>query len=76
MIQEFLETGMHLARYEMLAGDEGFYAEIEGVQGVWANAPTLEQCREELYSAFNSCLYAPWYYQTDCAESPQRRHWY
>jgi predicted RNase H-like HicB family nuclease len=51
MIQEYLEAGMHLAQYELLAGDEGFYAEIVGVQGVWANAPTLEQCRTELYSA-------------------------
>jgi predicted RNase H-like HicB family nuclease len=52
MIQEYLEAGMHLARYELLSGDEGFYAEIDGIQGVWANAQTLEECRDELYSAF------------------------
>ncbi len=25
-----------------------YYAEIPGLQGVWANADTLEECREEL----------------------------
>jgi predicted RNase H-like HicB family nuclease len=28
--------------------DEGFWGEIPGFQGVWANAPTLEACRDEL----------------------------
>lgn len=39
---------MRRAKYEILEGDEGFYAEIPGFQGVWANAQTLEACREEL----------------------------
>ncbi|CAN5582344.1 hypothetical protein BH10ACI2_BH10ACI2_23400 [soil metagenome] len=39
---------MRKATYEILEGDESFYAEIPGFQGVWANAPTLEACRVEL----------------------------
>lgn len=38
---------MKLARYEVLE-DGSFYAEIEDLKGVWANADTLEETREEL----------------------------
>ncbi len=39
---------MNRARYEMLPEGEGFVGGIEGLQGVWAKAQTLEACREEL----------------------------
>jgi len=39
---------MHRARYEILPNDGSFYGEIDGFQGVWANADTLEACRDEL----------------------------
>lgn len=39
---------MRKAKYEILENNEGFYGEIPGFQGVWANALTLEACREEL----------------------------
>jgi len=38
---------MHKAVYEILS-DGTFYGEIPGFQGVYANAATLESCREEL----------------------------
>lgn len=38
---------MGKARYEILE-DGSFYGEIRGFQGVYANADTLEECREEL----------------------------
>ena len=38
---------MRRARYEIL-GDGTFYGEIPGLQGVYANAETLEDCREQL----------------------------
>lgn len=47
---------MRKAKYELLDGDEGFYAEIPGFQGVWANAPTLEGCREDLSEALETWL--------------------
>ena len=31
-----------------IAPERGYYGRIEGIQGVWANADTLEGCREEL----------------------------
>lgn len=39
---------MHKARYETLPAGEGYFGKIEGLQGVWANAETLEACRDEL----------------------------
>jgi predicted RNase H-like HicB family nuclease len=39
---------MRRARYEILADDGTFYGEIPSFDGVYANAPTLEGCRDEL----------------------------
>jgi predicted RNase H-like HicB family nuclease len=43
----YIQATMGLAQYEILE-DQTFYGEISGLQGVYANAATLEQCREEL----------------------------
>lgn len=39
---------MRRAKYEILRDDGSFYGEIPDFQGVYANAATLENCREEL----------------------------
>lgn len=38
---------MHRAKYKLIA-DETFFGEIPGLDGLWANAETLEACRDEL----------------------------
>ena len=48
MLSKYIPTAMHRAKYEILPDDGTFYGEIPGFQGVWANAETLEECREEL----------------------------
>ena len=48
LLTRYLAAAMNLARYEILADDGTFYGEIPGLDGVLANAPTLEHCREEL----------------------------
>jgi len=48
MLTKYIRAAMRHARYEILPDDGSFYGEIPGFQGVWANAPTLEACREEL----------------------------
>ncbi len=48
MITEYIQAAMHKAKYEILEGNEGFYGEIPGFQGVWASSATLEGCREQL----------------------------
>lgn len=39
---------MRRAHYEILEEDGTYYGEIPGVEGVYANAETLEACRDEL----------------------------
>ncbi len=48
MLTEYIRAAMRRARYEILEDDGTFYAEIPGFDGVWANAASLEDCREEL----------------------------
>lgn len=48
MLLKYIQAAMHRARYEILPDDGTFYGEIPGFDGVYANADTLEACREEL----------------------------
>lgn len=48
MLTRYIQAAMRKARYEILPDDGSFYGNIPGFDGVWANAPTLEACREEL----------------------------
>lgn len=48
MVLCYIETAMRRATYEILTEDGGYYGEIPGFQGVFANAPTLEECRKQL----------------------------
>ncbi len=47
MLTEYIRTAMRQATYELL-DDDTYYGEIPGFQGVYADAETLESCREEL----------------------------
>jgi predicted RNase H-like HicB family nuclease len=47
MLTKYICAAMHKATYEILS-DGSFYGEIPGLQGVYANAETLEACREQL----------------------------
>ena len=48
MLTKYIKAAMGKARYEILPDDGTFYGEIAGFDGVWANATTLEACRNEL----------------------------
>ncbi|MDQ2829175.1 MAG: type II toxin-antitoxin system HicB family antitoxin [Chloroflexota bacterium] len=48
MLTTYIRAAMRRAKYEMLSDDGTFYGEIPGFQGVYANADTLEACRDEL----------------------------
>lgn len=48
MLTDYMRAALHHARYEILPDDNSFYGDIEGFDGVYANAPNLEACREEL----------------------------
>lgn len=48
MLTEYFVAAMREAKYEIVTDDHSFYGEIPGFQGVYANAATLELCREQL----------------------------
>jgi len=48
MLLEYVHTAMRHAHYEILDEGEGYYGEIPECRGVFANAPTLEACRDQL----------------------------
>jgi predicted RNase H-like HicB family nuclease len=48
MLLDYINAAMHQAKYEVLPDDATFYGEIPGFNGVYANADTLEACRDEL----------------------------
>jgi predicted RNase H-like HicB family nuclease len=48
ILTSYIRAAMHQATYEILTDDGTFYGEIRGFEGVYANADTLEACREEL----------------------------
>ncbi len=48
MLTDYIRAAMRKASYEILPDDGTFYGEIPGFDGVYANADTLERCREEL----------------------------
>lgn len=48
MVTAYIKAAMGRARYEILPDDHSYYGEIPGFEGVWANSPALETCREQL----------------------------
>jgi predicted RNase H-like HicB family nuclease len=48
MLTKYIRAAMRKARYEILPDDGTYYGEIVGFDGVYANAATLEACRDEL----------------------------
>ena len=57
MLTQYIQTAMHQAKYEILSDDGSFYGEIPGFQGVYANAETLEDCREELAEVLEEWIF-------------------
>ena len=48
MLLEYIQAALRHAKYEILPDDGSYYGEIPECNGVYANAKTLEDCREEL----------------------------
>ena len=56
MLTKYLEAAMRHAHYEILSDDGTYYGEIAECRGVYANAPTLEQCRTQLAEVLEDWL--------------------
>ena len=47
MMTQYIQSAMRKAYYEILP-DRSFYGEIQGFDGLFASAPVLDGCREQL----------------------------
>ena len=56
MINRYIAAALKRAHYEMLENNEGFFATIPDLPGLWAQAAPLEECREELQSSLEGWL--------------------
>ena len=56
MLATYMDQAMELARYEIIEDEGAYWAEIPGLQGVWARHPTLEGCRRELREALSDWM--------------------
>ena len=48
MLSEYLRAAKRRATFEVIEDDGSFYGRIPALEGVWANAVKLEDCRAEL----------------------------
>ena len=48
MLTEYVQAALKRAHYEILPDDGSYYGEIPEFKGVYSNASTLEECRNEL----------------------------
>jgi predicted RNase H-like HicB family nuclease len=56
MLASYIEKAMALAIYEIIEDDKTYWGEIPPLQGVWANHPTLEGCRQDLQEALSDWI--------------------
>lgn len=56
MLTAYIAAAMRQAHYEILEKDHTFYGHIPETPGVWANAESLETCREELQSVLEGWI--------------------
>ena len=48
MLLEYVQAALRHAKYEILPDDGTYYGEIPECKGAYANAVTLEDCRDQL----------------------------
>lgn len=55
MLTDFISKKLKEAKYEKLPNGS-YFAEIPGLQGVWANAKALKACKKELQEVLEDWL--------------------
>ena len=56
MLTAYIQAALREARYEIIEEDGMIYGAIPETPGVWAQAETLEACREELQSVLEDWI--------------------
>jgi predicted RNase H-like HicB family nuclease len=55
MLTRYIHEAMKRARYKTLENGD-YFGQIPGLAGVWANARTLDKCREDLQEVLEEWL--------------------
>ena len=55
MLLNYIQKALEKAEYKRL-GDDTWFAEIKGFQGVWSNGESVEECRRELQEVLEEWL--------------------
>ena len=55
MLTDYIKAAMELAKYDKLE-DNGYYGEVSGLQGVWADGETLGSCCRTLQEVLEDWL--------------------
>jgi predicted RNase H-like HicB family nuclease len=56
MLTQYIQQALERAHYELIEDEEPYYAEVGGLEGVWATGKTLEECRRNLADAIEDWL--------------------
>ena len=56
MLTQYIQQALERAHYEIIEDQEPYYAEVTGLEGVWATGKTLEECRRNLAEAIEDWL--------------------
>lgn len=48
MLTRYVHSAMRRAQYEILEDDRSYFGRVPDLQGAWAKAGTIEECRAEL----------------------------
>jgi len=55
VLTQYIQRALHHAKYELMENGR-FFGRIPECRGLWAEATTLEECREELQSTLEDWL--------------------
>ncbi len=56
MLTDYINAALRKAKYKLLDDGEGVFGHIPGFPGLWANASSLERCRDELQSTLEAWI--------------------
>ncbi|GAB4111480.1 MAG: type II toxin-antitoxin system HicB family antitoxin [Acidobacteriota bacterium] len=56
MLASYIDRALEMAAYEVIEDHGTYWGEIPGLQGVWAQGRTQEECRRELREALSDWL--------------------
>ena len=56
MLTRYMNAALAHAQYELLSDEEGYYASIPELPGVWGNGETIEATRDDLREALEGWI--------------------